>query len=206
MTPRIVHVYVTDGLADWEPAHVLARITSPLWQRHPGRYAVRTTGATREPVTTMGGVRIVPDTTLDDVDPRTSALLVLPGVQGYESSVERHAASLDRAREFVAAGIPVAAICAGTYGLASVGLLDDRAHTSAAAGYLAATGYAGGDRYRDEDAVTDRGVITAGPAASLAFARHVLAALEVFTPEVLDAWYGLFSTGDPSYYATLSAA
>lgn len=206
MTPRIVHVFVTDGLADWEAAYAVARINSPLWQRNPGRYAVRTAGVTGAPVTTMGGVKILPDTTLDEVDPHTSAMLVLPGAAGYESSLARHAASLDKAREFVAAGTPVAAICGGTYGLASAGLLDDRAHTSAAAGYLAATGYAGGGRYRDEDAVTDRGVITAGPAASLAFARHVLAALEVFTPEVLDAWYGLFSTGEPSYYATLSAA
>jgi hypothetical protein len=28
----------------------------------------------------------------------------------------------------------------------------------------------------------------------------------VFEPEVLDAWYGLFSTGDARFFATLAAA
>jgi len=32
-----------------------------------------------DPVTTMGGVRILPDTVLDELDPAASDLLVLPG-------------------------------------------------------------------------------------------------------------------------------
>ena len=47
------------------------------------------------------------------------------------------------ARRFLTAGVPVAAICGATYGLALEGLLDDRAHTSNAAEYLAYSGYAG---------------------------------------------------------------
>ena len=51
-------------------------------------------------------------------------------------------------------GVPVAAICGATAGLARAGLLDQRNHTSDAAGYLAATGYAGGAHYVDRRAST----------------------------------------------------
>ena len=44
------------------------------------------------------------------------------------------------AARFLDAGVPVAAICGATAGLARAGLLDKRLHTSAAAGYLMATG------------------------------------------------------------------
>jgi putative intracellular protease/amidase len=66
-------------------------------------------------------------------------------------------------RRFLEAGVPVAAICGATAGLARTELLDQRNHTSAAPEYLAATGYAGADRYRNERAVVDGDLITAGP-------------------------------------------
>ena|SRR5829696_4542765 len=44
------------------------------------------------------------------------------------------------------------------------------AHTSAAAGYLMATGYAGGDHYVNQRAVVDGDLITAGPQSPVQFA------------------------------------
>src|ERR671917_1912877 len=80
-------------------------------------------------------------------------------------------------RRFLEAGVPVAAICGATAGLARAGLLDERNHTSASAEYLAATGYAGGDRYVDERAVVDGDLITAGPQSPVQFARATLGRL-----------------------------
>ena len=37
------------------------------------------------------------------------------------------------------------------------------------------------------------------------FAREVFARLEVYEGKVLEAWYGLFKTGDPKYYAALTS-
>jgi hypothetical protein len=36
-------------------------------------------------ITTMGGVRISPDMLLDDLDPRSSDLLILPGAEIWEA-------------------------------------------------------------------------------------------------------------------------
>lgn len=104
-----VHVAVYDTFADWEVGHAIAHINKPLWHKHPGRYAVATVGATREPVTTMGGIRILPDTTLDEVRPENSAMLVLAGNDIWNT--EQFTPFAERARDFLEAGVPVAAIC-----------------------------------------------------------------------------------------------
>jgi putative intracellular protease/amidase len=151
-----------------------------LWpskrQRTPGRYAIVTVGASAAPITTMGGVRIVPDATLGDIEPGDAAMLILPGAETWQDA-ERHAELIGHARARMRCERPVAAICGATYGLAAAGLLDDRAHTSNAAIYLAASGYAGGHLYREEPAVTDRGLVTAGGCFPVQFAAHIFAAL-----------------------------
>jgi len=146
----------------------------------------------------MGGLVITPDLDVSDLVPQDSAMLILPGADIWQDS--RTEPALAKAREFVDAGVPVAAICGATFGLARAGLLDDRRHTSNDRGWLASSGYQGGAHYVDEPAVEDRGVITASVTASLEFARLILARLEVFPNRALDAWYGLYKTGNPACY------
>jgi len=42
--------------------------------------------------------------------------------------------------------------------------------------------------------------------APLEFARKIFAALDLYKPEVLDAWYNLFATRKPEYFGALMAA
>jgi putative intracellular protease/amidase len=205
MSATTVHLYVTDTMADWEAAYATSHIRKPSWQRTPGRYTVRTVGATTEPITTTGGLTIVPDETLDQVTPERSAMLVLSGGETWDDA-DRHAAVLAKARELLDAGTPVAAICGATFALAAAGFLDDREHTSNAPQFLAMSGYAGQDLYRDEPAVTDRGLITASGTQPVDFAAHIFAALNLYEPEILAAWHGLYTTGDAKHFAVLAAA
>lgn len=205
MEPRTVHLYVLDTMADWETGYAIAGINQPMFQANPGRYVVRTVGPTRDPVRTMGGVAILPDLVLDELTPDGSAMLILPGAQTWEQG--QHGAAVERAREFLAAGVPVAAICGATAGLAARGLLDARPHTSNAAEYLAAqAGYAGGAHYVAEPAVRDATLITASAMAPIDFARRIFEALELYAPPVLDAWYALYARGDASAFHALAAA
>ncbi|KOG83072.1 MULTISPECIES: DJ-1/PfpI family protein [Streptomyces] len=196
-----VHLAVYDTFADWETGHTTAHLTQ-------NGYTVRTVGLTREPVTTMGGLRVRPDLAVDELRPQDSALLILTGAAAWDTG-EALAPFARAARGFLDAGTPVAAICGATAGLAREGLLDDRAHTSAVSFYLAATGYAGGERYVETDAVTDPGadgggrLVTAGPTEPVAFAREVFALLGVYDAKKLDAWYRLFHDSDPSAYEVL---
>nr|WP_229910776.1 type 1 glutamine amidotransferase family protein [Streptomyces aurantiogriseus] len=198
MTRKPVYLAVYDTLADWETGHATAHLAR-------AGHEVRTVGASTDPVTSVGGLRIQPDLALADVRPEDGALLILPGADLWDTSDDL-APFARTARAFLDAGTPVAAICGATAGLAREGLLDDRAHTSAVSFYLAATGYAGGDRYVDADAVTDGNLITAGPTEPVAFAREILRMLGVYEGEVLDAWYRLFHDSDAEAYAVLEKA
>ncbi|MBI5536468.1 MAG: glutamine amidotransferase [Deltaproteobacteria bacterium] len=197
---RDVHVLVLDTMADWEPAIAIAHINRPAPGK-PSRYRVRTVGLGRTSIRSMGGLVITPDLDLSDLAARDSAMLILPGADIWQDAIMEPA--LAKARDFVDAGVPVAAICGATFGLARAGLLDDRRHTSNDRGWLASSGYRGGAHYVDEPAVEDRGVITASVTASLEFARLILARLAVFPNKALDAWYGLYKTGNPACYFEL---
>ncbi|MFD3544720.1 type 1 glutamine amidotransferase family protein [Streptomyces sp. NPDC058655] len=199
-TPRKpVHLAVYDTYADWETGHTTAHLTRR-------GHRVRTVGLDAgTPVTTMGGLRVQPDMALSGLRPEDSSLLILTGADLWDSG-EELAPFAAKAREFLAAGVPVAAICGATAGLARAGLLDDRAHTSAVSFYLAEQpGYGGAEHYVEADAVTDGDLITAGPTEPVAFAREVFARLGVYEPDVLDAWYRLFHDSDASAYPVLMA-
>jgi putative intracellular protease/amidase len=150
----------------------------------------------------MGGLTILPDGSLDELEPANSALLILPGGETWDAG--KNTAALEKARDFLDAGRPVAAICGATAGLARAGLLDNCRHTSNSLPYLQATGYRGATFYENQPAVIGDNTITASGVAPLEFARCVFEKLAIFAPEKLDAWYKLFKTGDLSHYAVLA--
>lgn len=198
-----VHLFVLDTMADWEPGFAIAAINRPMPGVESG-YRVRTVGLDRTPVRSMGGLTIVPDLSLSEVSPSESAMLILPGADLWGDASMDPVLSL--AQEFVAAGVPVAAICGATFGLARVGLLDDRLHTSNDPGWLASSGYGGAAHFVQEPAVDDGGVITASMTASLEFAKLILARLGIFSARAREAWYGLYKTGSPACYIELMEA
>jgi putative intracellular protease/amidase len=199
---KAVHLFVFDTLADWEYAFAAVGIHNSAFQKQPGQFRIETVALNKTPVKTMGGVTIVPDTTLDAIRPTDSAMLILPGGMAWEKGENLDA--VEKAKEWLDAGVPVAAICGATAALARAGVLDVRRHTSNSLGYLKATGYRGESLYAEELAVTDQNVITAGGMSPLEFAYQIFKRLDVFSPEKLDAWYALFKNSDVSQYEVLA--
>jgi putative intracellular protease/amidase len=193
MEPRTVHLFVCETFADWEPSFVLPMLNDPT-----AGYRVQTVGVSREPVKTAGGLTILPDLQLSDLEPTRSALLILPGSDGWAQG--HYPEAIAQAKAFLAADVPVAAICGATAGLALAGLLDNRPHTSNAREYLQALGYRGAAFYQDQLVVTDGKLITANATAPVDFAYHILSKLQIHSSRVLDAWYGLFTTSDSAYF------
>jgi putative intracellular protease/amidase len=202
MDRRTAHLAVYDTLTDSEVGHLLVEL-------HTGRFTgtsfeVVTVAELPQPVTTMGGIRVLPDSLLADLEPADSDLLILPGVEMWDAGGGEAFATA--AGRFLDARVPVAAICGATAGLARAGLLDERNHTSASADYLGMTGYAGGDRYVDERAVVDGDLITAGPQSPVQFARATLERLGLATERTLEAYEALFHRGDAAAFPLLMQA
>lgn len=202
MSPRNVFLFVFDTMADWEASFAVAGINNPRYQKAPGRHRVITVGSTRKPVTTMGGLRVVPDSTLSEIVSNDAAMLILPGGETWES--HSNMAAIDIARAFFIESVPIAAICGATFALARAGMLDDFHHTSNSRDYLLASGYRGEKFYCDIPAVTDEGVITASGFAPLEFAREIFKSLDLYTPSALEAWYSLFKFGNTTRYQELA--
>lgn len=202
MNAKRAHVAVYDTFSDWEPGHLLAELRTGRFTGTP--FEVVTVAESLDPVTTMGGLRIVPDLRITDLDPADSELLILTGNELYDAG--SGAAFTAMARRFLDAGVPVAAICGATGGLAREGLLDTRRHTSGAAEYLAATGYAGGDHYVDARAVVDGDLITAGPGSPVEFACATLGHLGLASASTLAAYERVFGSEDASGFPVLMEA
>lgn len=188
----IVHTLVLEGFADWESAHAMAEI------RRSGQHRVRTVAFTPEPVTSMGGLRVLPDMVLADVRPEDVRLLILPGGDLWEEEDTYPRTELeDMLSRVHGAGRPIAAICGATLAVARAGLLDDRRHTSNALDYLTSLvpAYRGGQWYESVPAVRDRGVITASGLAPVDFAREIFAELELFSASDAALWFDMFKHG-----------
>ena len=202
MEKRIAHLGLYEGFAEMEVGHLLAEL-------HTGRFTgtvfeLVTVAESPQSLTSMGGVLSLPDGLLAKLEPEESDLLILPGAEMWDTGGgEAFAAAAGR---FLEAGVPVAAICGATAGLARAGLLDARRHTSNSADYLAMTGYAGGDHYVDERAVVDGDLITAGPQSPVQFARATLERLGLASTRTLEAYEDLFDRGDLAAFPVLMEA
>ncbi len=174
--PAIV-LLLTEGYADWECALLSAMARTHL--------ACTLTIATPDgkPVTSMGGLQVLPGASLGSADPATFDALVLSGGTAWSSDAAPDVTG-DIMR-FADAGKVVGGICDATKAMAEAGLLDRHAHTSNSAATLDVPGYSGGHRYRDQPAaVRDGNIVTAPGNAPLTFAREMLAALGLAGPEL----------------------
>ncbi|MEI7024849.1 type 1 glutamine amidotransferase family protein [Paenibacillus sp. y28] len=199
-----VYLYVFDSMSDWEIGYLTAELNSGRYFRKGLAPAqIVTVGIEKAPVTTMGGLKITPDMKVDECSITSVDALILPGGNTWTEAI--HRPILEVAEMCLQEGIVVGAICGASIGLAQAGLLDSRWHTSNDLAYLKmiCQSYTGEKYYKLESAVTDGKLITASGVAPLEFSVHVLRALDVFSPETLDAWYHLNKTHEPQYYYEL---
>jgi putative intracellular protease/amidase len=183
------YVLIFDGMADWETARALCAINSS------GKFDVVATGLTERPVVSMGGLTVEPNTTISDVDPEGTGILILPGGEMWErKSNERVIALIHRLHQ---EKVPVAAICGATLEIARAGLTLGLRHTSNSRDYLRANvpSYADGGYYVDAPAVHEAGIITAGGLGCVEFAHEITKLLGLHSAGSADAWHDMCKHG-----------
>ena len=180
---------VFDGLADWEPAHAFCQITKSA------KFEVVTAGFSRRTVTSMAGLKIAPDLTIDEVNPAETAFFMFPGGDMWQERSHEVVESL--LHQLHERNVLIGAICAATLEIARAGLTRGVRHTSNAKAYLRALvpGYRDDDFYVDELAVADQNIITASGLGSLEFAREVVRHLKLYTDDDAEIWFDMFKHG-----------
>jgi putative intracellular protease/amidase len=204
---KTIALYVFDTLADWETGFLVAELHSGRYfKKEVSAFKLQTVSINNQAVVTMGGIKIVPDISVDELKVEHCAMLILPGGNTWQDPI--HNPVLEKAREFLLKGSLVAAICGATFGLARMGMLDNYRHTSNNLGFLKVTcpEYKGEKNYMDEPAVSDGTLITATGIAPLEFAFQALKVLQVFSESTLEAWYNLYKTKNSQYFYRLMDA
>ena len=188
MKPK-AYVFVFDGLADWEPALALCEI------RKSGKFEVLAAAHSRQTVVTMGGLKIAPDVTIDEIEPREAAIFILPGGDRWEKGPDQ---KMDEfLRRLHAEKVLIGAICGATLEIARAGLTRGVRHTSNAKSYLKdmVPDYRDERLYADELAVTDQKIITASGLGSVEFAREVIRELKIYSEADTQMWFEMFKNG-----------
>ena len=164
-------IVLTEGFADWETT-LLGGVARQFYG-----VEVHYAAPGGKPVTSSGGMKVMPDLALEDDQRATDfdALVVCGGTIWQTPDAPDLTSLLRSARK---AGKVIGLICDGTVAAARTGLLDTVAHTSNGVGYLDATGYKGKALYHDvPHAVSDQGVVTATASAPVSFMQRVMQAL-----------------------------
>lgn len=204
MQTKKVYLYVFNTMSDWEYGYLIAELnTGRYFKKDLAPLKVVTVGTKKEMINTMGGLTIKPDISLDECTLESKDLLVLPGGTTWREDI--HHPILKKIGEALKLGTIVAAICGATEGLASVGYLDSRKHTSNNLEYIkmVSPNYRGEKFHEMGPVVSDANLVTASGVAPLEFAMEVLKKLDVFSPDTLHSWYNLYKTHKPEYFFQL---
>ncbi|PEJ35578.1 type 1 glutamine amidotransferase family protein [Bacillus pseudomycoides] len=204
MQTKKVYLYVFNTMSDWEYGYLIAELNSGRYfKKDVAPLKVVTVGTNKEGITTMGGLSIQPDMSLDECTLESKDLLVLPGGNTWREDI--HQPILKKIDEALKIGTIVAAICGATEALANMGYLDFRKHTSNGLEYIkmVCPNYKGEKFYEMRPAVSGENLVTASGVAPLEFTMEVLKKLDVFAPDTLHAWYNLNKTHNPEYFFQL---
>lgn len=196
-----VYIYLLATLADWEIGPVSAELNSRrFFKSNAPELIVKTVALSKEPVKTMGGLTLIPDCTIDEIEVSEKTVLILPGANTWSEA--ENAQIIQKASDLLSKGGTVCAICGATVALATAGLLNERPHTSNGKGFLEmfCQDYKGQKFYVDQPAVKDGNLITGSATGSLLWAKLIIEKLDVFKPETLEAWYAYFSTGKQEHF------
>jgi len=142
-----------------------------------------------EPVTSIGGVRTLPDYTFDNV-PKDYAALILIG--GHSWLTPEADCVLPLVKDALSRGVIVGAICNAASWMAKQGFLNEVKHTGNGLSllqYWGGANYTNAANYVNEQAVSDGNIVTANGSGQLEFARELLLLLENDTPEMIERYY-----------------
>ncbi len=189
MSNEILYVLLPD-FASHEMVYLMEAVSSDEQQLKPNpKYVNRVVAPSAEPVTAIGGFRVIPDYSFADM-PDDYAALVLIGGYGWLTPAADEVAPI--VKKAINSAKIVGAICNGASFMAKAGFLNGVKHTGNGLGQLQLWGgdnYTNSDGYIHQQAVSDKRIVTANGSGVLEFTRELLLLLENDTPERVEMYY-----------------
>lgn len=181
--------------ADWEGAYIATCLNLGVKPGSPVNYKVKYLSLSKEPVMSLGGLRVLPDYSIEDLPEDYAGLVLIGGTRWFSPEATSLVPLVEKA---VREKKLVAGICNASVFLAMHGFLNDVKHTSNTLPYLkqyAGDRYTGEAHYIEKQAVRDGNIVTANGTGSLEFCREVLYALQADTPETIEEGYLYYKNG-----------
>ena len=189
MSNEILYVLLPDYAAH-ELVYLAQAVASDEYAlKENPKYVNRIVAPTMEPVKSIGGYRTLPDYSFETM-PDDYAALVLIGGFGWTAPVAEQVVPI--VRQAVENEKVVGAICNGASFMTKCGLLNNVRHTGNGVEQLKLWGgdnYTNAQGYIHDQAVSDKGIVTANGSAALEFARELLLLLENDSPERIEMYY-----------------
>ena len=189
MSDEILYVLLPD-FASHEMVYLMEAVSSDETQlKSNPKYANKVVAPTMEPVIAIGGFRVQPDYSFENM-PDDYAALVLIGGYGWLTPAADKVAPI--VRKALDKGIIVGAICNGASFMAKHGFLNGVKHTGNGLDQLKLWGggtYTNSGSYIHQQAVSDSGIVTANGSGVLEFTKELLLLLENDTPERIEMYY-----------------
>ena len=171
---------ILEGFADWEGAYIATCLNQGVKPGNPISYKVKTLSITQEPVSSIGGFRVLPDYGLKDMAEDYAGLVLIGGMNWFSPEAELIVPLVEKA---IKEKKLVAGICNASVFLGMHGFLNEVKHTSNTLNYL------------NEQAVRDENIVTANGTGQLEFCKEILYALEADTADAIEESYLFYKNG-----------
>lgn len=194
MKKEILFVILND-FADWEGAYIAPNLHAGVEPGSECKYIVKTVSVTKEPVTSIGGFKVLPDYDINNIPADYAGIILIGGMSWFTPEAEL---IVPLVKDAIENKKLVAGICNASVFLGMHGFLNEVKHTSNVLQFLkgySGTNYTGERHYINESAVRDGNIVTANGFAALEFSREILYALEADAPKKIERSYRMNKSG-----------
>ncbi|MEY9980311.1 DJ-1/PfpI family protein [Lysinibacillus sp. RC79] len=195
MMTKEIAVFISDGYADWELGFIC-----PELNNSEGNFKIVTIALTKETVCSMGGLKTIPDYSIESYlkskNNNLHMLLLCGGTIWKENNYELSEVKklIDYCQQNT---VLISAICDATTFLAYNGYLNKVEHTGNSHDFIvnSCPNYSGSKFYIEKQCVNADDFITANGTATLEFAKEIMNHLQVHSEEKIQKWYDFNKNG-----------
>lgn len=194
MKKEVIFVLLNE-YADWEGAFIASSLNAGVMPGSEVKYTTKVAAPTMDAVRSIGGFRTLPDYSFQTIPTDYAALILIGGMQWGSPEAELIVPFVQDALQ---RGKIVGAICNAASFMAKHSFLNDVKHTGNTVQQLKLWGgnrYTNEAGYQEQQAASDKNIVTANGTGQLEFCRELLLLLEADTPERIQESYNFYKNG-----------